>query len=106
MALLVVLASIGLVPKAIVDFGRSSLEGDRRGAPSGDLVFASTGASARRLLGEVVSMVPRSGPGSMVFKVGYLPSGEKVYLKPCKWWKLGVTDQHDLYHLEARGVMM
>lgn len=52
---LITLGSVRVMPKAIV-FGRvrSSLEGNRRGVPSGDLVFASTGASARRLLGDVV----------------------------------------------------
>ncbi len=52
-----VCSSTGLVPGAIFALGRSNLEGDRRGAPSGDLVFASSGASARRLLGDTVFIV-------------------------------------------------
>lgn len=51
---LMALDSAGLVPEAIFDLGRSSFEENRRGVPSGDLVFTSTGASARRLLGDVV----------------------------------------------------
>lgn len=77
--------SAGLVPKAIFGLGRSSLEGNRRGVPSGDLVFASTGASARRLLGDAVFIVLRlrSIYIYMVSSVDCLSGVDREYLWKC-----------------------
>lgn len=97
--------SAGLVPKAIFGLGRSSLEGNRRGVPSGDLVFASTGASARRLLGDVVFIVLRlrSIYICMVPSVDYLSGVDREYLWKCiSGASLGYRSQF-VYHLEAWG---
>lgn len=71
-----VFGAITVVPRAIFDFGKSNLVGNRRGPPSGDLVFASTGASARRLFGDAVFIVfyliwVRKTPnGYYIFSIG------------------------------------
>jgi len=44
--------SMGLVPRDSFAFDTFILEGDERETATGDLVLASSGANARRLLGE------------------------------------------------------
>jgi hypothetical protein len=91
------LGSSRLVPIANFVFCISSLEGDRREAPSGDLVFASSGASARLLVGDVVFIIfdvivvqRGSGADNPSQCRGY------VFSKSCKWWELGLVDQYDV----------
>lgn len=71
--------SMGLALMANFDLARSALEGDRRGVASGDLAFASTSPNARRLLGDVVLIVPQSSPIKEMSNAGVLV----CYLEAC-----------------------